>query len=69
MSRGIWSPKAERELEEIAYHIRVRDGRPETARRIAQQIQNEVEARASGRYPGSTHPDAPPGWRYFQHKR
>jgi plasmid stabilization system protein ParE len=67
--KAIWSPRAEAELEDITVYIRVKDGRPETARRIATEINSAVNARALGRYPGLTHPDAPEGWYYFRHKR
>ena len=69
MARAIWSPKAELEFEEIVVHIRIRDGRPETARRIAEQLRDEVDARAAGIYPNLVHPDAPAGWYYFSFKR
>ena len=69
MPRAIWSPQAELDFEQIVLHIRVRDGRPETARRIAEQIRDTVDAQATGVYPNLVHPDAPDGWYYFSHKR
>jgi toxin ParE1/3/4 len=69
MDRAIWSPQAESELEDIVYYIRERDGRPETASRIAWEIERAVESYAARTYRGYIHPDAPEGWFYFRHKR
>ena len=69
MNRAIWSPQAESEFEEIIYYIRERDGRPETASRIAWEIALSVESYSTPTSRGHTHPDAPEGWYYFRHKR
>ena len=69
MAHAVWTPLAENDLEEILFQIRVVSGRPLTARRNGEAIQNEVNARASMDVPGQVHPAAPPGWLYFRFKR
>jgi plasmid stabilization system protein ParE len=69
MSHAVWTPLAEIELEDILFYIRVADGRPETARRIGQEIQDRVEQQAAHSGSGHQHKAAPEGWLYFQHKR
>ncbi|GEM_PF-1690346 len=36
MGDVVWTPQATMEFEEILYYIRITDGRPLTARRIAE---------------------------------
>jgi len=69
MALALWTPLAENDLEEILFQIRVVGERPETARRIAEAIRNEANARANMDVPGQIHPAAPDGWLYFRLKR
>lgn len=69
MSRAVWTPLAELEFEEILFFIRVEDGQPETARRIAEEIRDLVDRQAASRLPGHRHPVAPEQWLYVRHKR
>lgn len=41
--RVVWTPVAEEGLEEILYYIAVEDGRPETARRLGEEILAAVD--------------------------
>jgi plasmid stabilization system protein ParE len=56
-------------LEEILFQIRVIDGRPLTARRNGEEIQESVNERAAKHILGQVHPAAPDGWFYFRCKR
>ena len=69
MPVAIWTPKAELDLEDILYYIRVTAGRPLTAQRIGQEIVIAAERQALLPVSGSRHPAAPSEWRYFRHKR
>ncbi len=69
MARVVWTPVAERELEDILLYIRVADGRPITARRIGEQFRDAVDRQASQSITGSRHADAPDGWLYVRFKR
>jgi plasmid stabilization system protein ParE len=69
MSRASWTPNAERELDEILFYISVRDGRPATGEQIYYEIRNLADANARSDAIRHSHPDAPPGWFYFRHKR
>lgn len=64
-----WAPKAESDLEEILYYIRVTSSRPLTAQRIGEEIVAAAEEQAALPTSGSRHRAAPPEWRYFRHKR
>jgi len=69
MSRALWTPLAESELEDIVYYIAVEDQRPLTAERIAREIRNRAETIAGTPAIWQKHPDLPPGWFYVLHKR
>ncbi len=69
MGRALWTPLAEHELEEILFYIRVTDGRPETARRIGQEIIDVADRLSSDRLAGHVHPAAPDNWLYVRYKR
>jgi len=47
MARAVWTPLAEDDLEETLFQIRVVDGRPLTAHRNGEGIQEAVHARAA----------------------
>jgi plasmid stabilization system protein ParE len=69
MADVIWTPQATAELEDILCYVRLTDGRPLTARRLAEQLLNKVDQYASGMSVGHTHSAAPSNWLYFQFKR
>jgi plasmid stabilization system protein ParE len=69
MPVAIWTPKAELDLEEILYYIRVTAGRPLTAQRIGQEIVTVAERQAPFSASGPRHPATPSEWRYVRHKR
>lgn len=67
--RVVWTPVAEEDLEEILYYIAVEDGRPETARRLGEEILSAVDRHFQSAAPGNRHSAMPPDWRYMKHKR
>jgi toxin ParE1/3/4 len=69
MPVAIWAPKAEDDLEEILYYIRVTGGRPLTAQRIGEEIVAVMDGQAAFPGSGSRYFAAPPEWRYVKHKR
>jgi plasmid stabilization system protein ParE len=69
MKQVLWTPLAELELEEILLFIRAEGERPETARRIGEEIVDLVNQHAARESAGHKHPAAPPEWFYFQYKR
>ena len=69
MPSVIWAPKAEQDLEEILYYIRVTAEHPLTAQRIGQEIIDAVAKQVALAASGSRHFAAPAAWRYFRHKR
>jgi toxin ParE1/3/4 len=69
MARAVWTPLAQHELEDILFYIRVAGGRPETARRIGEEIRDKAEKQATHGESGHQHTAAPKGWRYVKHKR
>lgn len=69
MPRALWTPQAERELDEVLYQIAVRDGRPATGERIYLEIRNLVDSYAPPDAIRRVHPDAPTGWFYVLYKR
>jgi plasmid stabilization system protein ParE len=69
MARAEWTATAEDELTEIAYWIAMEAGRPQTARRIVEELHQKAEFYAATPSLGQRHPDAPEGWFYFRHKR
>jgi plasmid stabilization system protein ParE len=69
MRRAVWTPKAERELDDILFHISVRDRRPATGEKVYFEIRRQCDEYAGLDAPRHVHPLAPPGWFYFRHKR
>lgn len=69
MPTAVWAPKAETDLEDILYYIRVERERPLVAQRIGEEIFAAAEHHASMPTVGSRYFATPADWRYFQHKR
>jgi len=69
MARAVWTPHAERELDEILFYILVRDRRPETGERLYFEIRQLADEYAESAAPRASHPLAPSSWYYFLHKR
>jgi plasmid stabilization system protein ParE len=69
MAGAVWSPLAVFELEDILFYIRVVDGRPETARRIGEELRDFIDKHAIENRPGQKHPLAPNDWYYLKFKR
>jgi plasmid stabilization system protein ParE len=69
MSRALWTPHAEQELDEILYHISVRDRRPMTGELVYYEIRQLADQYAEPNAARHKHPLAPAGWFYFLHKR
>ena len=69
MPKVVWTPTAEKDVEDILYYIRAKGGQPQTARRNGEAILDAVSERASQKFPCHKHPVAPEGWFYLQHKR
>lgn len=69
MARCLWTPLAELELEEILLYIGLSHSRPETARRIGEELRAIAEQQATNPLAGHKHAAAPEGWLYFNHKR
>jgi plasmid stabilization system protein ParE len=69
MSAVVWSPVAERELDDLLYYIARVDRRPTTGERVYFEIKDLAEAYARVDAPRHKYSDAPDGWFYFQHKR
>ena len=69
MGRAVWTPLAQLEVEEILFYIRIIDGRPETARRIGEELRDYVDRHAASGLAGQKHPNAPEGWFYLKYKR
>jgi plasmid stabilization system protein ParE len=68
MAHAIWTPLAELEVEDILYYIRIVDGRPETSRRIGEELRDCADRQAAHNLPGHRHSSAPDGWLYVKHK-
>jgi plasmid stabilization system protein ParE len=47
MSRAVWTPQAEQDLEDIAYYIAVESGRPRTAESNVRQLREKCETYGS----------------------
>jgi plasmid stabilization system protein ParE len=69
MPRALWTPHAERELDDILFHISVRDRRPTTGEQVYSEIRQLCDEYAQHDAPRHVHPVAPPGWYYVRHKR
>jgi plasmid stabilization system protein ParE len=69
MPSAFWAPRAEQDLEEILFYLRVTDGHPLTAERIGREIFDTAEKQARLPEAGSRHVAAPAEWRYVRHER
>ena len=69
MPRVVWTPVAEEDLEDILLYIAVEGGRPETARRIGEEILEAIERHVQTAMPANRHEALPAGWFYLKHKR
>jgi plasmid stabilization system protein ParE len=69
MPSAFWAPKAEQDLEEILYYVRVTAGHPLAAERIGREIFAAAQRQATLPTPGSRHLAAPAEWRDFRLKR
>jgi plasmid stabilization system protein ParE len=69
MAHAVWTPLATLELEEILFYIRVVDGRPETSRRIGEELRDYINRQATHSLSGSKHTLAPDNWLYLKFKR
>jgi len=69
MSRAVWTPVAESDLDDILFYIAFVDRRPATGERLYFELRDRVAEHAERQLPGHEHPSAPQGWLYFTHKR
>jgi plasmid stabilization system protein ParE len=69
VASALWTPRAQRELDEILYYVSVLDGRPLTGERLYLEIRQQADEYARPGAARYTHPNAPSGWHYFRHKR
>jgi plasmid stabilization system protein ParE len=69
MSRVVWTPVAESDLDDILFYIAFVDRSPAVGERIYCEIRDKVTEHAEQNLPGRFHPDAPEGWFYLRHKR
>jgi plasmid stabilization system protein ParE len=69
MRRALWTPIAERELDEILFYISVRDRRPATGQRIYYEIREMADSYTQPDAVRNVYPNTPPSWFYFLHKR
>ena len=69
MLRAVWTPQAQSELDDILFHISVRDRRPQTGERLYFEIRQHADEFAQTHAVRHFHPLAPAGWHYFLHKR
>lgn len=69
MRRILWTPIAENDLEEILLFIAVEGERPETARRVGEEIRGAIDRHFRNSLPGQRHAAMPESWRYLKHKR
>jgi len=69
MPRALWTPRAERHMEDIAYFIAVDDGRPLTADKIVREIHEKCELYAANPLLGTARPELRATCRAFPHKR
>jgi plasmid stabilization system protein ParE len=69
MPRALWTPQAESDLDDILFHISVRDRRPQTGEQMYFEIRRLADEYAEPNAVRHSHPLAPAGWHYFLHKR
>jgi hypothetical protein len=65
MSKAIWTPIAQAELDDVLYYISVKAQRPATGARNYYEIRKLANEYAAKGAPRFIHPDAPQGWFYF----
>jgi plasmid stabilization system protein ParE len=69
MGQVHWTPAAENDLHEIAFHIAVTGGRPKVAEQVVEAIVAKAEQYAHFPDMGNVHADLPAGIRSFSHTR
>jgi len=69
MARVLWTPRAERHVEDIAYYIAVDDGRPLTAEKIVREIHEKCNVYATNPLLGAARKELGAAYRLFRHKR
>ena len=69
MRRILWTPIAEEDLEEILLFIAIEWERPETARRIGEELHAAIERHFLESQPAQRHAAMPESWRYLKYKR
>jgi len=69
MAGAVWTPLAILELEDILFYIGVVDGRPETSRRIGEELRECVDRHASAGRTEQKHAFALIDWLYLKFKR
>ncbi|MEQ8788478.1 MAG: type II toxin-antitoxin system RelE/ParE family toxin [Pirellulaceae bacterium] len=69
MSRIVWTPVAESDLDDILFYIAIVDRNPATGERIYFEIRDRVVEQVEQGLPGHVHPSAPQGWSYLHYKR
>ena len=69
MKVALWTAQAESELEDIAYHIAVRDARPLVAMKLIDEIAEKSEQYAHQPLMGTIHPVLGERFRLFRHTR
>lgn len=69
MARTLWTPRAEKHLEDIAYYIAVDDGRPLTAEKIVREIRDKCELYARNPLLDEARRDLGSNFHVFSHKR
>lgn len=69
MARVLWTPRAERHVEDIAYYIAVDDGRPLTAEKIVREIHEKCNLYALNPLLGAPRQELGTTYRSFRHKR
>ena len=69
MSKAVWTPLAEAELDEVLYYISIRARLPATGEKNYFEIRRMADEYARQGAPRHTHPDAPDGWHYLRYKR
>jgi len=69
MPQALWTPQAERDLEEIVTYLGVEQNRRVTARKIAAEFHEKCDLHATMPLGGTARPDLGEHYRIFSHKR
>jgi plasmid stabilization system protein ParE len=69
MACVLWTPRAERHLEDIAYYIAVNDQRPLTAEKVVREIHEKCYLYADNPLLAAPRQDLGATYRAFRHKR